>query len=511
MAYDHNTEADFASSEVARMLVGDLNLCYDAAGVRPVSISASASYEPSSAGWPKADGLVSVLETGTATQRDIAIEYKRPQEGIHGLLTAIGQAHGYLHKGYSGAAIVIPSTYTSLGTPAEYVREVLDQISNSRSIGVFSYLPPDTTSATPFAGRIQCIRPLVFSESTTKLRLGGQGPKTQWVHMREGSTTRDAFFRFLQVAKRLSAELVSPQPLRQEIVAAISRLAPGKDPIEYITNTADHKFLTKVWQVFWLEWLATPDVLTPWVLDQNGLYTAPGARTRILRDDNIGFSVLWEGRVNGLKESICSLLNAGIITEDKGWELFIGGIKTNGTGQNKQGVRDRAHSYREDIDSSLAQIGWIEVDGRPTDQGYRYMTICERYGGANSNAAKDYMGATLIQTGRYASFLHYVHRLSERKFAENPLAYTRAGANGNPIFNEESYWEYLQDVEGKMMNDLRVIRKVSGRSRPRVRTTFQAELTLLRNYGFVSESRHRLGVGIPIDWEQVVQALNVEL
>lgn len=510
MPYDHNAEADFAASEVARMLVADPGLCYDAAA-RPATISASASYEPSSAGWPKADGLVSILEGGTATQRAIALEYKRPQEGIHGLLTAIGQAHGYLHKGYNGAAIVIPGRYATHPTPAEYVRDVLNTISGSRAIGVFSYDAPDTTSATPFAGRIQCIRPLVFDLRAGHLRPANKGPKTQWVHMREGSTTRDAFFRFLQVAKRLSADPTAASPaLRPEIIAAVGRLAPGKDPLEYVTNTADNKFLTKVWQFFWLEWLATPEVLTPWRLEA-GTYAAPGAKTRILRDDGAGFSQLWEGRASGLKESIADMLNRGEIDEPRGWELFIGGIAATHGGQNKQGVRNRAHSYREDIDSALAQLQWIEGDGLPTDQGYRYMTICERYGGANSQAAIDYMGATLIQTGRYASFLHYINRLSERKFAEDPLAYTRPGPGGKPIFTEESYWEYLQDLETRLTDELRVMRKVSARDRPRVRTTFQVELTLLRNYGFVSAARHRLGVGVPIDWERVVQALNVEL
>ena len=511
MTYNHNAEADFAASELARMLVANPSLCYDGSATIPASISASASYEPSAAGWPKADGLVSVLESGASSQREIALEYKRPQEGIHGLLTAIGQAHGYLHKGYSGAAIVVPARYSALSTPAEYVRDVLNEISGSRSIGVFCYEEPDTTSVTPFAGRIQCVRPFVFDTNGARLRPAGKGPKTQWVHMREGSTTRDAFFRFLQVAKRLSADATTAAPaLRPEIVAAIQRLAPGKDPVEYITNTADNKFLTKVWQVFWLEWLATFEVLKPWKRI-GGIYSAPGAKTRVLRDDGADFSILWEGRTNGLKETISAMLNDGEITEDEGWELFLAGIKSTGSGQNKQGVRERAHSYREDIDSALAQLQWIEVDGLPTDQGYRYMTICERYGGANSSAAKDYMGATLIQTGRYASFLHYIHRLSERKFAEDPLAYTRKAPGGRPVFNEDSYWEYLQEIEAKMTNELRVMRKVSGRDRPRVRTTFQVELTLLRNYGFVSESRHRLGVGIPIDWEQVVQALNVEL
>ncbi len=492
------------------MLVGDPRLCYEAAA-RPASISASASYEPSSAGWPKADGLISVLPVGSTNQYAIALEYKRPQEGIHGLLTAIGQAHGYLHKGYSGAAIVIPARYNSHDAPATYVREVLDDISESRSIGVFSYEAPDTTSATPFAGRIQCVRPLVFAAGAARVQPASRGPKTQWVHMREGSTTRDAFFRFLQTAKRLSADPAArPPALRPEIVAAVARLAPGRDPIEYVTNTADNRFLTKVWQFFWLEWLATPEVLTPWRKDAGG-YVPPGASTQILREDGAGYSQLWEGRATSLKETIAAMLNRCEIDEPLSWELFIGGIPAAAGRQNTQGVRERAHSYREDIDSALAQLQWIEHDGFPTDQAYRYMTICERFGGANSQAAIDYMGATLIQTGRYASFLHYIHRLSERKFASDPLAYTRTGPGGKPVFNEDSYWDYLQDLETQLTDDLRVMRKVSGRARPRVRTTFQVELTLLRNYGFVSPARHRLGVGVPIDWERVVQALNVEL
>jgi hypothetical protein len=37
MSYDHNTEADFAAPEMARGLVVDMRLCYDAAGLRPTT------------------------------------------------------------------------------------------------------------------------------------------------------------------------------------------------------------------------------------------------------------------------------------------------------------------------------------------------------------------------------------------------------------------------------------------------------------------------------------------
>jgi hypothetical protein len=511
MNYSHNIGADFAASEVARMLAVNPGLCYQGR-TNPPALSGNASYEPSTSRWPKADGVVSVVEPGGNVRREIAVEFKRQQEGIHGLLTAIGQAHGYIHKGYSGAAIVVPQRYSTLATPAEYVAEVLDQISGSRAIGVFRYESPDQSSAAPFAGRVHCIRPFTLIENTATAQSASTGPKTQWVHMREGSTTRDAFFRFLQVAKRLSAVAsLVPTSIPPELVAAIGRIAPGRDPAAYLANTADSRFLSQVWQSFWFEFVATRSVLTPWIKN-NGTYSTPNAFTNIDKDDGTGKSQIFEGRANGLKEELVARLNEGTITEDAAWEQFAAGIPSGGTGsQSKQGIRDRAHSYREDLDSSISQLQWIENDGHPTECGYHYMTLCERFGGANSYAAKEYVGATLLQTGRYAAFLHYIHRLSENKFASDPLSFTHRNNGGQIVFNDDSYAEYLAYLEDLFANELKVLRKVTGRNRPRTRTVFQAELTLLRNYGFVSTTRYRLGVGIPIDWERVHEAMSIDL
>ena len=284
----HNSEADFASSELARMFVETPTLCYPSTAV-PTGLSATASYEPSATGWPKADGLVSLLESLGGTQRDVAIEYKRPQEGIHGLLTAIGQAHGYIHKGYSGSAIVIPSIYSTHPTPADYVKEVLDRVSTNVSIGVFRYDPPDTGSATPFAGKLHCVRPFILATGAGTRAISGRGNKTQWVHMREGSTTRDAFFRFLQTSKRLSSGPIAPPTIPTELARAVNRIEPGRSAVSYLANTADARFLTRVWEAFWFEWVATAEVLTPW--ERHGTaYVVPNVSTRILRDDARGFS-----------------------------------------------------------------------------------------------------------------------------------------------------------------------------------------------------------------------------
>jgi hypothetical protein len=509
MTYSHNAEADFAGSELARLFAGDPGLCYESAA-RPAAVSASASYEPSSSPWPKADGLITLLETVGGAQRDIALEYKRPQEGVHGLLTAMGQAYSYVHKGYNGAAIVIPKTYATHSTPGPYLASALDSVAGSKPIGVFEYSPPDTSSATPFAGRLDCVRPLELITAPTGSPAVTTHPSTQWVHMREGSTTRDGFFRFLQSAKQLSGGTPSSVPfIPPDLQSAVARIAPGSNAVEYLANVADSRLLSKAWVKFWFDWIITPDVLTPWRKTGN-TYAAPGAKTRIMKDDASGLSVIFEGRVNGLKETLASLLNSGQLNESQAWEAFAKGLTMTGQ-QNKQGIRDRAHSYREDLDSALSQLEWIDAGGLPTDQGYRYMTICERYGGANSPAAVEYLGATLLQTGRYAGFLHYVHRLSERKFASDPLSFTVLGANGVPRFDDSSYGDYLRYLEDELVDNLRVMRKVAGRNRPRTRTPFQVELTLLRNYGFVSPRRYRLGVGIPIDWERVMASMSVEL
>ena len=135
------------------------------------------------------------------------------------------------------------------------------------------------------------------------------------------------------------------------------------------------------------------------------------------------------------------LLNTGVITEDQAWEYFALGFRRPGM-QRKQGVRgDRAHSYREDVDSSLLQLEWVDVDGYPTDRGHKFMSIWSDTVGRTRPPASS-TSAPLIQTGRYASFLHYIARLSERTFADDPLAYTRELSDGRPVFDEESYTEY---------------------------------------------------------------------
>src|SRR5208337_4386848 len=118
----------------------------------------------------------------------LALEFKRANEGIHGLLTAIGQAFAYVHKGYSGVVIAIPSLYETHERPGDYVKEVLDRVNSGNRVGVFVYRPPDTSAASPFRGKLECKRCVRIDLSIPSRRAGIRRVETQWAHLREGSS-----------------------------------------------------------------------------------------------------------------------------------------------------------------------------------------------------------------------------------------------------------------------------------------------------------------------------------
>jgi hypothetical protein len=104
--------------------------------------------------------------------------------------------------------------------------------------------------------------------------------------------------------------------------------------------------------------------------------------------------------------------------------------------------------------------------------------------------------------GCLGAFLHYVYRLSEQRFSADPLDFTR-NVGGTPSFDQDPYLAWL---ENEMATNLRVMRKVSARGGV-ARKPFQAELALLRNLGIVG-SGFRIGVGLPVNWPAMQEALN---
>jgi len=490
----HDLEASFAATELVNLLVRAPDNCFETPP--PVSrLSGSAAREGRHT-WPHADGIIQLVEAsssarGPASTYNIALEFKRPNEGLHGVLTAIGQAHAYLMKGYVGTAIVIPKSYSNLDNPGSYVNEVLEHTSKSEGIGVFAYSKPDPSKVSPFEGAFTIHRKfkidlaIPMSGVTQPL-----GTETQWAHVREGSTEPDAFFKYLQCLKQLGDAGTEPYAPRipEEIREACERLRPGYNPENYLSNSPNNDLPDKAWRQFWFKYVLHPGNIKGWLLVGPSNYVVNGTGLLIQKIDGSGQKKFFTGRSDSVREKLCAKLNAGTIGLSDALNELV------------KNYHDRAHSYREDIDSGCEHLGFIDGEGRLTDIGYKFVDACERYKNPNAGLPRAIFVGALINEGGLGAFLHYVYRLSEERFSRNPLDFTALQDSSSFLQNE-----YLAWMEEQMMTSLKVIKKVSLRGGV-ARKPFQAELAILRSLGIVKDS-FRIGTGVVINWPELLEAM----
>ena len=60
-------------------------------------------------------------------------------EGTHGVLTAIGQSHAYLKKGFSASVMIVLEEYPSLDNVGNYISDVIKETSGRDDIGICTY------------------------------------------------------------------------------------------------------------------------------------------------------------------------------------------------------------------------------------------------------------------------------------------------------------------------------------------------------------------------------------
>ncbi len=485
----HDLEASYAAAEVASQLLASPENCFQNAPGR-ADLSAYAAREGRNL-WPHADGVIELGITGARPRRySVAVEFKRPNEGLHGVLTAIGQAHAYLRKGYAGSVIVVPETYSGLDGVGAYVKDVLDLTSRTSAIGVYSYRPPDMSRPSPFADKLILGRAFqVDAAAPIAAPIAPSATETQWAHVREGSTDPDAFFKYLQAVKLLGGGgLPAEAPVfSPALLAAVQRVRPGADPVLYLSNAPRDGMSDRAWRHFWFTYVLHPGVREPWILE-NGVYTANATPLNIIRSDGGGMKMFFAGRRDSVKNVAAARLNAGTATEAAAFDRVV------------ENYHNRAHSYREDIDSGAEHLGFVDGEGRLTDEGYRFVDACERTGEPNTGLPRALFMSAVLRDGGLGAFLHYIYRLSEERFGADAFAFTDE-ARGRLRFDIAAY---LQWVESEMANRLRVIRKVSPRGGA-ARKPFQAELALLRGLGIVGG--YRPGVGLVINWPEFQDAL----
>lgn len=485
----HDVESAWAGTELAKLLSADPSLCFNT----PPTASEVSTYagREGKTRWPHADGVIDLSVASTSESYGIAVEYKRPNEGLHGILTALGQAHAYLRKGYSASVMVLPESYPSLADVAAYATDVLDNASRASGIGLFVYKPPDLARVSPFEGRIVAARRFdLEAPGVVPAPMSAPRVETQWVHVREGSSDPDAFFRYLQAVKlvggddRVEPEVCPPQGL----IDAVERLSPGADLFKYLSNSTGDNTHDRAWRYFWYANVLTTFMMVGWT--KPGTYAVNHVLSRIKKADGTGYKQFFSGRSDSNKNKVVRELNSGSKTEPEAWEFLA------------QKFRARAHSYREDLDSGLARIGFIDADGRLTGAGYQFVDVCEKSGDPNTGEARDLLASSLLNEGGLASFLHYIHKLSDELFSSETFKFCRRQADGNYIFDNKGYLEHLED---ELAGRLHVLRKVSARGGV-ARKPFQAELAILRSFGLIQKG-FRIGVGVPINWPEVQRVL----
>jgi hypothetical protein len=426
------------------------------------------------------------------------MEFKRVEEGTHGILTALGQTIAYLHKGHNSAIVVIPRAYSYNDAPGDYLSQVLDQSAQILPIGVFTYDEPDANRVSPFEDKIACARKFALTASTT-VPMGIQRTETQWAHMREGSSTPDAFYKYLLTVRTTTNTTQDPVvQFPQDLVNAVGRLSPASNITKFLSNASGSSFHDIVWRHFWYQYVFHPTAMQIW----SGIgppYTVNREPTKILQADGVNYSEFWSAKSDSIKNRIVRYLNSNTINLNQAWERFA------------ENVQNRAHSFREDVDSGLEHMGLIDSDGHATELGHRFVDTCQRVGNPSAAPPMAVLRAALIQNGQYGALLHYVHRLSDEMFSEDPMKFSelsnsRRGAR--VVFKKSDYLTWLVD---KLANQLRVMRTVTSRggaARGTERKPLQAELTILGQLGLIPPARKRFrsGVGLVVEWPTVQEA-----
>lgn len=503
----HDAWASFASVELARDCLSVSTNWFDAGA--PSQYQSYATRDPSP-GWPLADGAIEIDEIPKGYNALAAVEFKRINEGRHGILTGIGQVQAYLSKGFSASVLVLPSQYDAverLDAPGEYAAAVLNTHSPASPIGVFVYDDPDLTSTSPFLGRLRCIRPVRIDTSVqarTGVSMAGSGrQRTQWAHMREGSTYPDALYRYLQAALDVQAGQPPFNPtIRQELITGALANNAKATPSHYLSFTSASKakkpLADEAWRRFWFGRILTVGVQSPWSR-AGGTYAVERASTELVTWD--GDPSVFFARADGIKQKIVTALNAGKLSQASAWQSFA------------ENIHKRAHQFREDLDSSLEAAGFLSADGEPTQLGFHFVTECNRSRSANAPKPLAILRWAFLTKGGMLAFLHYVHSISDLLFRAAPLQFVqfrkRRSKSSKAVctssFDSTSYRDHLAT---ELTDNLHVAARSAlrgGRKRP----PLEAEFITLRHLGLVR--RFRAGVGLEINWPAVHDALDLDL
>lgn len=493
----HNTEAAYASAEIATIIQNNQNRFFKGIGTDG-AWSLFAGRE-GGCRWPLADGVISA--TNPKKTLNIAFEFKRVNEGVHGILTALGQSYAYLEKGYDASVMAFPSRYASHPTPGTHIKRIIESTAPDIPIWIFTYEDPDLSTTRPFKGKLVCVRdnPLASCSTIKRSRETGSHMgrvQTLWAHVREGMSHPDALFRFCQSVKIVSSvgeqmdESIFPMKLKE----AVARIAPDANIFKYLSNTASDEISDAAWRRVWFRCYFWKELI-PIFQEGEIPYITNETSTRIQIEKDV-YQNLFSGRTDSIKSKLVKALNDGDMTEDEVWEEYA------------KKVRKDAHSYREVIDSGLYHIGFLSPNGDLTELGYKYVDACERSNSAYASLPMEILRGAFLHNGQFAALLHYIFKLSEELFDNDLYAFTTEKANGQRTFLQNDYLNWLMEY---FVDTLHIVQKSSLRAGG-TRKPLQAEISFMKKLGLIRSNAkghvaYRIGTGVCVDWPQVETSL----
>lgn len=481
---NHDVEAVFAASELADIFDKNQKKMFKIYK-RPDVWTITAGISPDR-NWPFPDGMISA-STGKKGDVQIALEYKRPNENVHGVLTALGQAFAYISKGYQGTAIVIPDDYPTCHNPGDQIIKFINTANAKAPIGVYTYnsalIAPGKNS---FKGNLKEKRALNFYSGKIKKVAGVSENSTIWVHFREGSSEFDDIYKYCYAAKQMDeskAESFAKFPIPIELEAALKR-KKITDYYAYLSHSVSAASVkNRTWRSYWFEYMAHKDVLT--LYDKVGItYKVHEANSKVKTS-----SGKYRTFFTKIKKKLVDQLNTGAISEDEAWELFADNINT------------RAHSYRIDIEAFVYGIGFVNTDFKLTELGFRYVNSCTN-GDPFADLPRKIFAGACLNNGNMNVFLQFLNRVTENELTSNNLKWTSEikDKKGDIIGYKFDDKSYTDEVEQEFIK-LHIIKKTTGRT-GRKRPALKAEICLLKMLE-ITDGQYRVGAALPIDWGKV--------
>lgn len=495
----HAAFADYASHELARILRESPSMLVDGLPPDP-KIDASACGIGRDV-WPHPDGLI--MWSHAQVEYSLAMEMKTVAESLHGTLTALGQGMAYLDRDFHSSAIVVPDKYSSHDSPGEYLTRVLKRVSPESGIAVVTYEYPDLSKLEPFKGKLKVHRKIT-AQSLARQHTPGlnkaaiKGVETIWAHFREGSCDPSVIFCYLRAVSicSLSSPSISdlkPRigPLPAQLECAALELTqktknPTSEPLLYLSNSTGVSLHDKAWVLFWMTSVLHEKNRALWIAGKTP-YEPLETPTELTDWEGKPKYFFGAGRSDSIRTRLCNDLNTKTTTEEDAWKEYA------------ENIRKRAHSLREDIDSFLAHIGYVDASG-VTPLGQAFINAAISSGSPNSEKAKDVLLYSVLTEGGYEALLHYIFRLTEDAYSANPLMHENPSKRGE--FMQDQYLDWLdEELIKNRIRKTNLAHRSTGKRRP-----LQGELVLLRRLGVVRD--FRVGVGLVVDWSKINSVIN---